>query len=146
MKKYLFFSLFLLCFLSPVFSQISKPEQMLYKGSINGKYNITMYLAIEDPCGGNPYTIGMYKYDHEEDWIELNISFNEEENRYCMVEYLFTGVMLLHQKPAMLEGVRINPDGKNQIPVKLEKKPLTETQKEEFADILQNLFYIHNDC
>jgi len=121
-------------------------EQSLYEGTIDGEYNITLFLSVEDPCGGNPYTAGMYKYKDDEEWIELSISFNEEEERYCMAEYLFTGVLILKKENSSLNGRWISPDAERQIPVKLRKKTLSASEKESYTEILNNLFYNHNDC
>ena len=120
-------------------------EQSLYEGTIDGEF-ITLFLSVEDPCGGNPYTTGMYKYKDDEEWVELSISFNEEEERYCMAEYLFTGVLILKKENTSLNGLWISPDVERQLPVKLRKKALSASEKESYTEILNNLFYNHNDC
>lgn len=121
-------------------------EQSLYKGSIDGKQDVMLFLSVENPCGGLPYAVGMYKHEKQGEWIELTISFNQEESQYCMVEYLFTGVMILKKTSATLEGVWISPDTKTQLPVKLYKKTLSDSEKADFLEIMEKLFYSNNDC
>lgn len=121
-------------------------EQSLYEGTIDGKYKVKLFLSVEDPCGGLPYTTGMYKYDNQEDWIPLSIAFNEEEERYCMTEYYFTGVLIIKKTGASLTGLWIAPDATRQLPVKLQKKSLSNSEKESYMETMNDLFYSYNDC
>ena len=147
MKKYLVFAVtFFIALSFHLSAQEVVPGQFLYEGTIDEKHKITMFLSVEDPCGGNPYVIGMYQYNDQEEWIELTIAYNEEEGRYCMMEYLFTGVMILKKTDSIMEGIWISPDAKKQLPVKLQKKTLSRLQKELYSEIMEELNYLHNDC
>jgi hypothetical protein len=125
------------------------PSYTLYKGTLSGETKISLYInEQEHPCGGNLTILNaMYKYDHSEKWILLNITTDNQKKNYCMVEDDFTGVLFLEKTGDVLNGNWISPNTKKQYKVELEKVILEETKIEQLEEILyDDLLYNKNDC
>lgn len=128
---------------------------ILYKGTLNGTINISLYLnEQEHPCGGNLTILNaMYKYDNQDKWILLNVTTDLQKKNYCMVEDRFTGVLLLEEHADSLIGSWISPDSKKQFKVELESERVKmgiefdESIIEKLDEILfDELLYGKNDC
>jgi hypothetical protein len=90
----------------------AQTKSFLYTGTVDGKMQVTLYLQEEENgCGGDPFYSGVYRYDKVSNWLQLNISKNDK-NQYAMVEYGFTGLMIVRKEGAVMTGVWISPDGK----------------------------------
>ena len=117
----------------------------LYSGKVNNR-SVRLYLKEEgNQCGGPVLYSGIYQYGVGKNWIELSIQSNEN-GRYAMTEYRFTGVLILNRATDGLEGIWISPDGKTQLKVLLKKQKLTQELKEELEDGLERTHYENYDC
>lgn len=82
-----------------VFGQ--KKNFYLYKGMMDRKTPITMYLQSEDNgCTGDLYYMGMYSYGSDR-WIQLDIN-NNDRNQFVLVEEGLTGVLMLQKTKKVL--------------------------------------------
>ena len=128
-----------LCF--NISAQTLKPE--VYAGTMDGNMPITIYLQPEEhPCSMDTIYEGMYLYDGKSKWIQLNITKNEQ-NQFVLVEYGFTGVMVLSKKGKELNGIWISPNGKRQLKVTFKK---TKIPTKRFEDKFEKVNYENYDC
>ncbi|WP_458626595.1 hypothetical protein [Winogradskyella sp. PC D3.3] len=130
-------------------------KNVLYKGTLNEKINIQLYInEQEHPCGGNKTIINaMYKYDKQDQWILLSVTTDSQHTNYAMIEDRFTGALFLENHQNRLKGVWLSPDAKKQFKVELENQLLDlkfaadHTIIEELDAILfDDLIYSKNDC
>lgn len=117
----------------------------LYKGSIDGKMPVTLYLNATDPCGGHMIYDAIYKYDSKSKWLQLSIQANEQEE-YCMTESGFTGVLLLRRSGKELKGVWVSPDRKRTLSVILIQQVLSPEEKQKLETAREQVNYELNDC
>jgi len=124
------------------------PRSVLYKGTLNGTIKIRLYLKEQEhPCGGSTYFQGMYKYDKQEKWLLLEVTTDREQEKFCMVEDGFSGVLFLEKNEGSFHGNWISPDTKQQFKVELKKVNLDETNTEKLDEVLfDDLLYSKNDC
>ncbi len=118
----------------------------LYKGTMNGKMPITLFIqAIENGCGGDPYYDAMYQYDKVSNWLQLSVT-ERVKQQFAMVEEGFTGLMIVKKEGDMMNGTWISPDGKKQIPVELKKVTMSKKEIESYQDKMEKLNYENHDC
>ena len=141
MKK-IYLNLFLILFGQCVFAQ--EVKTYLYKGTID-KMPVTLYL-IENISGCPSTTYeGMYKYDKISNWLQLEIS-DDEDKKLVMVENRITGILSLKKQNNSLNGYWISPDGNKKLNVQLKEVPLTNKIKEELEDKFEKVNYENHDC
>lgn len=118
----------------------------LYKGTVNGKMPVTLFLqSVENGCGGDPYYNGMYRYEKVSNWLELNVTEGVKQ-QFAMVEEGFTGLMILKKEGDLMNGIWISPDGKKQIPVQLKKVTVSSKELESYRNKMEQLNYENHDC
>ncbi len=143
MEKVISF-IILIIFTNFLFGQESNAQ--LFKGIINNKIPITLYLeSKENECTSELDYQGMYKYDNSKDWIQLEITKNKKE-QFIFTEYNFTGVLILQKSNIGFQGVWISPDTKKQYKVQLKKVKLKELDKQFYKEIKENVNYLNYDC
>lgn len=144
MKKLFFVLVALLCS-SGLFAQ--QPVQgQLYKGTIDGKMAVTMYVKLlENNCGGDPAYMGMYRYNGKSNWLQLNIDYNEKDS-YIFLEHGFTGLMMMKKDKDGFKGTWISPDGSRQLKAVFKKAALTPAETEQYEQTLEKTNYENNDC
>lgn len=87
MKKTVLFFILCFSFLSNLQAQSEAPVSNLYKGTIDGKFPITLYIKTqESPCTGELMFTSMYRYNKSNDWIQLRVTQNAKENEFVLVE------------------------------------------------------------
>lgn len=124
----------------------AQTKSFLYKGTVDRKMPVTLYLQQEENgCGGDPSYSGIYRYDNVSTWLQLSISKNDK-NQYAMVEYGFTGLMIVRKEGSVITGVWISPDGKRQLPVMLKEQAISPKQAESYKDTLEKINYENHDC
>ncbi|MCL5245338.1 hypothetical protein M4I21_05930 [Cellulophaga sp. 20_2_10] len=124
-------------------------RNILYKGTLNGKTKISLYLnEQEHPCGGEMTLLNaMYKYDNQKKWLLLNTTTDIQKKKYCMVEDNFTGALFLEEEGDYLRGNWVSPDTKQKYEVELKKVDLNKIEKDKLDEILfDDLLYSKNDC
>jgi hypothetical protein len=142
-KTIVLFSLFMVGCLATI---AQNKNYILYKGTMDGKLPITMYVTSADnECNADLLWRGMYKYDKLSKWLQLDITTNES-NQFSMVEYRFTGAFILQKTPSGISGIWISPDGKRQLKVNLKEIPMKAAEREKYDDLLEKLNYENNDC
>lgn len=120
----------------------------LYEGSIDGKLPITLYLvSVARDCGGDPYYQCIYRYNKNKDnaWLSLNVEYNQK-NQFILVEYRFSGVMILQKNAEGFSGIWIHPNGTTQKKVVLKKTHLPEADIKKYEDYMDKAFYNTDDC
>ena len=138
------FTLLLLTFCSQLFGQNS--VSYLYKGKMDGKMPITLYLKSEDNgCTDKLNYQGMYKYDKVSNWLQLEISQNEKDQFIC-VEFDFTGVLILQKTADGFNGTWISPDTKRQLKVEFKKEILSDKDKQMYEEKYEQVNYENYDC
>lgn len=144
MKKLI---LFILLFLTQFIFTQKANSAFLYKGFLDTKTPITLYLKISvNACDGSNNYEAMYKYDNSNKWIQLNVSPNSNEKSFCLVEQNFSGVMILSKTAKSFSGKWINPNGQKQLKVILNLQNLSVKLKNELEDKYEKLNYENNDC
>ncbi len=124
----------------------SDPGGYLYRGQMDGKLNVTMYLHEgTNECNGNKIYSGMYKYDGVSKWLLLEIRVDSSEN-YIMIERPYTGTMQLKKKLNQLIGVWLSPDGQRRLKVQWRQQPLSTELENEYSDQYEKRYYEINDC
>lgn len=138
------FTLLLLTIFTQTFGQNS--ISYLYKGKIDGKMPITMYLKSEDNgCTNKLNYQGMYKYNNVSNWLQLDISQNEKD-QFIFTEYDFTGVLILQKTKDGFKGIWISPDTKKQLKMELKKEILTEKEKQIYEEKFEKVNYENYGC
>jgi hypothetical protein len=60
------------CFCNVFISLHAQNTPTLYKGTVNGKMPVTLFIqSVENGCGGDPFYNAMYRYDKVSNWLEL---------------------------------------------------------------------------
>ena len=131
MKKAIY-TIFLLIVFSQIYGQ--NINYYLYKGKIDGKMPITK-LNFQ----------GMYKYNNVSNWLQLEISQNDK-NQFILIEYNFTGVLILQKTKDGFNGTWISPNSKKQLKVELKKAILNEKEKTNYEDKFEKVNYENYDC
>lgn len=154
-KNYLILNmkkLILLCTFCCIFFSVSTKAQsaksILYKGTIDGKIAVTVYIKEEEnPCTADIMYTSMCRYDKSGSWIQLDITQNlKNENQFVFVEHGFSGVMILKKEATNFNGIWISPDSKKQLKVTLKEVRMTKKETETYADKMEKVNYENNDC
>ena len=118
----------------------------VYEGKMNEKMPIALYLqSQEHGCTTERMYGGMYKYIGVSKWLQLKITKNDE-NQFVLVEYGFTGLMILKKTTDGFDGVWISPDSKKQLKIKLKKVEISDKKTEELEDTFETINHGNNDC
>jgi hypothetical protein len=138
----------LLCIFFTVATKAQSAKSILYKGGIDGKIAVTIYIKEEEnPCTADVMYTSMYRYDKSGSWIQLDITQNKKnENQFVLVEYGFSGVMILKKEGTNFNGIWISPDSKKQLKVNLKEVRMTKKENETYADKMEKVNYENNDC
>lgn len=146
MKKIVLSLLFSLFFLN--FTKAQSSKNTLYKGTIDGKINVTFYIkAEENPCTADLMYTSIYRYDKSGGWIQLNITQNtKNENQFALVEHGFSGMMILTKEGTNFSGLWISPDTKKQLKVVLKEASMSKKDIESYEKKLEKVNYENNDC
>ncbi|WP_417942248.1 hypothetical protein [Flavobacterium sp. RS13.1] len=138
----------LLCMFFAVATKAQSAKNMLYKGTIDGKIAVTVYIKEEEnPCTAGLMYTSMYRYDKSGSWIQLDITQNKKnENQFVLVEYGFSGVMILKKEGTNFNGSWISPDSKKQLKVNLKEVRMTKKETETYEDKMEKVNYENNDC
>ncbi|MBS7252424.1 hypothetical protein [Flavobacterium branchiicola] len=147
MKKMLLFFIFTFSFLSHTQAQTS-PTSNLYKGTLDGKTPITVYIKTEEnPCTADLMYTSMYRYNKSNKWIQLDITQNvKNENEFVLVEHGFSGVLILKKTGNAFNGLWISSDTKKQLKVDLKEAVMTKKELENHEKTLEKVNYENNDC
>ena len=63
-----------------------------------------------------------------------------------MVEYRFTGVLILKKEGKNFSGLWVSPDGKRQLKTVFKEVPMTKIEKENYENKMEQLNYENYDC
>ncbi|MDR6763914.1 hypothetical protein J2Y38_004138 [Flavobacterium sp. 2755] len=148
MKKVILFFIICFSFFNHLNAQSQAPAFNLYKGTVDGKAPITVYIKTEEnPCTADLMYTSMYRYDKSKKWIQLNITQNKKkENEFVLVEHGFSGVLILKKTGNTFTGLWISSDAKKQLPVDLKEATMTKKELENFEKTLDKVNYENNDC
>lgn len=148
MKKVILSFLICLSFLNHLNAQSQAPVSNLYKGTLDGKTPVTIYIKTEEnPCTADLMYTAMYRYNKSNNWIQLDITQNiKKENQFIMVEHGFTGVLILSKTGSTFTGLWISPDTKKQLNVDLKEVSITKKDVENYEKIMDSVNYNNNDC
>lgn len=148
MKKVIL--LFIICFsfLNYSNAQSQPPVSNLYKGTVDGKTPITLYIKTEEnPCTADLMFTSMYRYNKSNNWIQLDITQNrKKENEFVLVEHSFSGVLILKKTGNTFTGLWISPDAQKQLKVDLKEASMTKKEIENFEKTMEKVNYENNDC
>lgn len=130
-----------------ILSQAQDSFRFFYaEGLMDGKMKVTMVGTSEiSSCTAETLYMIMYKYDNTSKWLLLDVDYDDKSN-FSMVEYGFTGLMILKETPKNFNGIWISPDQKKQLKVNFEKKKVSTAQQEKLIQILDELNYTNNEC
>lgn len=138
--------IFLLIFLLSIFSlNAQNVKTYLYKGVVDSRPVTLFVTSSYNECIADLSYMGMYKYDKISNWLQLDITTNGK-NHFIMVEYGFSGVMILKKDKNSFSGIWISPDTKKQLRVELKEQVLSPKQSKELEDKLENVNYENYDC
>jgi len=148
MKKVIFFIAICFSFLNQLSAQSQTSVSNLYKGTVDGKTPITVYIKTEEnPCTAYLMFTSMYRYNKSNNWIQLNITQGKKkENEFVMVEHGFSGVLILQKNGNTFTGLWISPDTKKQLKVDLKEAAMTKKEIENFEKTMEKVNYENNDC
>lgn len=117
----------------------------VYRGTL-GERSIELYLAErEQPCNGEPMYHGMYRYDGNTGWLQLQITANAKR-QFVMVENGLSGVLMLKEAGRELSGDWMSPDHARRWPVKLRRQPVDSKGIEAMEDAHEKVNHQNNDC
>jgi hypothetical protein len=147
MKKALLFFILSFSFLSHTQAQ-SSPATNLYKGTVDGKTPITVYIKTEEnPCTADLMYTSMYRYNKSNKWIQLDVTQNvKNENEFVLVEHGFSGVLILKKNGNAFTGLWISSDTKKQLKVDLKEAVMTKKELENHEKTLEKVNYENHDC
>lgn len=148
MKKVIFFVAICFSFLNQSSAQSQTSASNLYKGTVDAKTPITVYIKTEEnPCTTDLMYTSMYRYNKSNNWIQLNITQGKKkENEFIMVEQGFSGVLILQKNGNSFTGLWISPDTKKQLKVELKEAAMTKKESENFEKTMEKVNYENNDC
>ncbi|WP_035651907.1 hypothetical protein [Flavobacterium sp. ASV13] len=147
MKKIMLFLIICFSFFNTIQAQTA-PTSNLYKGTVDGKTPITVYIKTEEnPCTADLMYTSMYRYNKSKNWIQLNITQNRKaENEFVLVEHGFSGVLILKKIENTFSGLWISPDTKKQLKVELKEVSMTKKELTDFEKTMEKVNYENNDC
>lgn len=148
MKKIIFFIAICFSFLNQLSAQSQTSASNLYKGTVDGKTPITVYIKTEEnPCTADLMYTSMYRYNKSNNWIQLNVTQGKKkENEFIMVEQGFSGVLILQKNGNSFTGLWVSPDTKKQLKVELKEAAMTKKESENFEKTMEKVNYENNDC
>lgn len=148
MKKVILFFIICFSFLNHSNAQSQAPVSNLYKGTVDGKIPVTVYIKTEEnQCTADLMFTAMYRYNKSNNWIQLNITQNKKkENEFVLVEHDFSGVLILKKTGNTYTGLWISSDAKKQLPVELKEASMTKKELENYEKIMEKVNYENNDC
>ena len=123
-----------------IFSQINAQDGKLYKGTINGKIKITLYLSGLDAGTYADAIAGSYKYDSKNNYILLN-GYRNNKGNFSLVELStanFTGIFLGNLIKNKIVGNWISADQKRNYPVDLIQVSATKAQLTIFQKAIED--------
>jgi hypothetical protein len=125
-----------------------KSASTLYKGTIDEKFPITVYIKTEDhPCTADLMYTSMYRYNKSKNWIQLDVTQGKKkENEFIMVEHGFSGVLILKKTGNIFTGLWISPDTTKQLKVELKETSMTKKEIESYENTMEKVNYENNDC
>ena|SRR6218665_949872 len=148
MKKVIL--LFLICF--SFFNHLNAQSQSrvsnLYKGTIDGKTPITVYIQTEEnQCNADLMYAAMYRYNKSNNWIQIYpTQGKKKENEFVMVEHNFTGVLIVQKNGNTFSGLWISPDAKKQLKVEFKEAAMTKKEVENYEKTMERVSFENNDC
>lgn len=147
MKKIMLFLIICFSFFNTIQAQTA-PTSNLYKGTVDGKTPITVYIKTEEnPCTADLMYTSMYRYNKSKNWIQLNVTQNRKaENEFVLVEHGFSGVFILKKIENTFSGLWISPDTKKQLKVELKEATMTKKELADFEKTMEKVNYENNDC
>jgi len=148
MKKVILFFIICFSFINHSNAQSQAPVSNLYKGTVDGKTPITLYIKTEEnPCTADLMFTSMYRYNKSNNWIQLDITQNrKKENEFVLVEHGFSGVLILKKTGNTFTGLWISPDTQKQLKVDLKEASMTKKELESFEKTMEKVNYENNDC
>lgn len=148
MKKVILFFIICFSFLNHSNAQSQSPVSNLYKGTVDGKIPVTVYIKTEEnQCTADLMFTAMYRYNKSNNWIQLNITQNKKkENEFVLVEHDFSGVLILKKTGNTYTGLWISSDAKKQLPVDLKEASMTKKELVNYEKIMEKVNYENNDC
>ncbi|MNE33989.1 hypothetical protein D3C87_948390 [compost metagenome] len=148
MKKVIFFIAICFSFLNQLSAQSQTSASNLYKGTVDGKTPVTVYIKTEEnPCTADLIYTSMYRQNKSKNWIQLNVTQNrKKENEFVLVEQGFSGVLILQKSGNSFTGLWISPDTKKQLKIDLKEASMTKKELENFEKTLEKVNYENNDC
>lgn len=132
----------LLLFFGTISAQDTKTY--VYKGTVE-KMPVTLFLIKETTGCGSIFYRGMYRYDKVSNWLQVEIS-DDEENRLVMVETGITGILSVQKNRDTLSGFWISPNGTRKLNVQLQEVPATNATKDQYQNKFDELNYENNAC
>lgn len=148
MKKTILFFIICFSFFTHLNAQSQAPVSSLYKGTIDGKVPVTVYIKTEEsPCTADLVFTAMYRYNKSNNWIQLDITQNsKKENEFVLVEHNFSGVLILKKTGNTFTGIWISSDAKKQLNVDLKEATMTKKELENYEKTMEKVNYENNDC
>ncbi|WP_433835807.1 hypothetical protein [Flavobacterium anhuiense] len=148
MKKVIFFIAICFSFLNQLTAQSQTSASNLYKGTLDGKTPVTIYIKIEEnPCTADLMYTSMYRLNKSKNWTQLDITQNKKkENEFVMVEHGFSGVFILQKTGNTFSGLWISPDAKKQLKVDLKEATMTKKEIENHESTMEKVNYENHDC
>ena len=148
MKKVIFFIAICFSFLNQLSAQSQTSASNLYKGTVDGKTPVTVYIKTEEnPCTADLIYTSMYRQNKSKNWIQLNVTQNrKKENEFVLVEQGFSGVLILQKSGNSFTGLWISPDTKKQLKIDLKEASMTKKELENFEKTMEKVNYENNDC
>ena len=146
MKKVIFFIAICFSFLNQLSAQTTASN--LYKGTVDGKTQITLYIQTsENQCNADLSYAAMYRYNKSKNWIQIYPTQNKKkENEFVMVEHNFSGVLILQKSGNTFTGLWISPDAKKQLKVEVKETPMTKKEIENYQQTMERVSFDNNDC
>ncbi|SIT20826.1 hypothetical protein SAMN05421786_10910 [Chryseobacterium ureilyticum] len=139
-------AILILTFITSFISLKAQNSSALYKGTVDGKMPVTLFLqSVENGCGGDPFYNAMYRYEKVSNWLELNVTEGVKQ-QFAMVEEGFTGLMILKKEGETMNGIWISPDHKKQLPVQLKKVSISKKEMEGYEEKMEKVSYENHDC
>lgn len=148
MKKVILFFAISFSFLNHLNAQSQVPIFNLYKGTVDGKIPVTVYIKTEEnPCTADLMYTSMYRYNKSNNWIQLNVTQNKKkENEFVLVEQGFSGVLILKKTGNTFTGLWISPDTTKQMKVDLKEASMTKKELDNYEKTMEKVNYENNDC
>jgi len=148
MKKVILFFAISFSFLNSLSAQSQVPTFNLYKGTVDGKIPVTVYIKTEEnPCTADLMYTSMYRYNKSNNWIQLNVTQNKKkENEFVLVEHGFSGVLILKKTGNTFTGLWISPDATKQMKVDLKEASMTKKELDNYEKTMEKVNYENNDC